>query len=300
LLLMLSDSDRAAQEIGAAATLDADVGPAAATLQAALHASSLESDPARRFVVLGRSLGLVEEWGLAARAFDKAAQADPRNAEARAWLGEAKQHVGEDGRPDLDAALKLGPRQTVVHTLRGIYWRRQGNQALSFAEYSRAARLEPENPALQSLLGEAHASSGDLVAALEAYQNAVELAPSESTYWRLLALFCADNDVRVLDIGLAAALKAVELAPKDPQALDVLGWTYAQAGYLSKSEQALLQAIDAAPNLASAHLHLGLTYLRWGQNDQAFEQWNTATQLDGEGATGQLAAQLLRTYFGTP
>jgi tetratricopeptide (TPR) repeat protein len=49
LLLMLSDSDRAAQEIGAAATLDADVGPAAATLQAALHASSLESDPARRF-----------------------------------------------------------------------------------------------------------------------------------------------------------------------------------------------------------------------------------------------------------
>jgi tetratricopeptide (TPR) repeat protein len=159
--------------------------------------------------------------------------------------------VGEDGRPDLDAALKLGPRQTVVHTLRGIYWRRQGNQALSFAEYSRAARLEPENPALQSLLGEAHASSGDLVAALEAYQHAVELAPSESTYWRLLALFCADNDVRVLDIGLAAALKAVELAPKDPQALDVLGWTYAQAGYLSKSEQALLQACIRPPSFGT-------------------------------------------------
>ena len=95
------------------------------------------------------------------------------------------------------------------------------------------------------MLGEAYAASGDLVAALEAYEDAVELAPQESTYWRLLALFSAENEVQVLDVGVAAGLKAVELAPRDPQALDALGWAYAQAGYLIKAEEALLRALDA-------------------------------------------------------
>lgn len=171
---------------------------------------------------------------------------------------------------------------------------------LSLVEYARASQLEPTNAALQSLVGEAYAASGDLVAALEAYQTAVELAPQDSTYWRLLALFCADNDVQVLDIGVAAGLKAVELAPKDPQALDALGWSYAQAGYLIKAEESLLRALDVRPEFASAHVHLGLTYLRWGQNDLALEHWNRAVQVDGNGAMGRLATQLLNTYFPQP
>ena len=50
-----------------------------------------------------------------------------------------------------------------------------------------------------------------------------------------------------MDVGVAAGLKAVELAPTDPQALDALGWAYAQAGYLIKAEETLLKALDAAP-----------------------------------------------------
>jgi len=168
---------------------------------------------------------------------------------------------------------------------------------LSIVEYSRAAQLEPQNAALQSLAGEAYAASGDLVSALGAYQNAVELAPSESTYWRLLARFCADNEVQVLDVGIAAGLKAVELAPKDPQALDALGWAYAQAGYLFKAEESLLQALDRNPDFPLAHLHLGLTYLRWGQNQLALEHWTKAVQLDAGGATGTTASELLQSYF---
>jgi len=297
LLLMLSNAGSAAEALDAATALNPEVGPAASTLKAALGAAVGEREPAERMVLVGRSLGLVQEWALAARAFTFAVETDPANAEAHAWLGEARQHLEQDGRADLDAALSLGRNSSVVHILRGLYWRRQGNLGLSLAEYSRAAQLEPANAALQSLLGEAYAASGDLVTALEAYQNAVELAPSKSTYWRLLALFCADNNVQVLDVGVAAGLKAVLLAPKDPQALDALGWSYAQAGYLIKAEQALQKALEQDPELASAHVHLGLAYLRWGQNNLALEHWRKAVQIDGSGATGQLAAQLLATYF---
>ncbi|MFH1185016.1 MAG: hypothetical protein V1755_08260, partial [Chloroflexota bacterium] len=300
LLLMLSDAEGAGNALDAATALNPEVATAGSTLKAALHAASGERDAAKRMVLIGRSLGLVEEWALAAQAFRHAAEADAGNAEARAWLGEALQHLDQDGRADLDAALSLGWDSSVVHTLRGLYWRRQGNLGLSLAEYSRAAQLEPGNAGLQSLVGEAQAASGDLVAALDAYQNAVELAPLESTYWRVLALFCADNGVQVLDLGVAAGLKAVELAPGDPHALDALGWTYSQAGYLTKAEQSLLQALEEAPDFAPAHLHLGTTYLRWGQNNLALEHWNEAVRIDGDGAVGQVAAQMLNAYFPKP
>jgi tetratricopeptide (TPR) repeat protein len=123
------------------------------------------------------------------------------------------------------------------------------------------------------------------------------MSPSDSTYWRLLALFCADHDVQVLDVGVAAGLKAVEFAPTDARALDALGWAYAQAGYLLKAEQSLLKALEEQPDFASAHLHLGLTYMRWGQNNLALEHWNSAAQIDGSGPTGEHATQLLDTYF---
>jgi tetratricopeptide (TPR) repeat protein len=297
LLLMLSDAGQARAALEAATALNPDVRPAARTLTAALGAAASESDFAERMVVIGRSLGLVQEWAIARRAFTIAVEADERNAEALAWRGEALQHLDEDGRPDLDAALARGWDSSVVHTLRGLYWRRQGNLGMSLAEYARASQLEPGNAALQSLVGEAHVANGDLVAALAAYETAVELAPEESTYWRLLALFCADNNVQVLEVGVAAGLKAVELAPSDSQALDALGWAYAQAGYLHKAEEALVKALAANPVSAPAHLHLGLTYMRWGQNDKALEHWSRAAQIDGGGAVGVYASQLLNTYF---
>lgn len=297
LLLLGRDNRGALSALEAAATLDAQVIPAQSTLKAAVRAASLEPTESARWVVVGRSLGLVEEWALAARAFQAAGRTDPTNAEARAWLGEARQHLNENGREDLDAAMSLDPGSSVVHTLRGLYWRRQGSLGLSLAEYARAAQIEPQNAGLQALLGEAYAASGDLVAALDAYENAVELAPGESGYWRLLAMFSADNNVQPLDVGVAAGLKAVQLAPKDPQALDALGWAYAQAGYLSKAEESLRKAIDAAPAYGGAHLHLGITYLRWGQNDLAREQLEQAATVDVGGSAGESALNLLQKYF---
>jgi tetratricopeptide (TPR) repeat protein len=297
LLLIGWDNEGARAALEAAASLDAQVAPAASTLKAAMAVRDTAQGDSARLVVIGRSLGLVDEWPLAARAFQEAARLDAANAEARAWLGEARQHMDEDGRGDLDAAQSLNPNSSVVHTLRGLYWRRKGNLGLSLAEYSRAAELDPGNAGLQSLMGEAFAASGDLVAALEAYERAVDLAPAESSYWRLLAVFSAENEVQVLEVGVAAGQKAVELSPKDPQALDALGWAYAQAGYLVKAEDALLKALDQSPQNATAHLHLGIVYLRWGQNALASQQLDRAVQADPGGGAGEAARKLLQMYY---
>ena len=294
LLLMFSYPSAAAAQLDDATALNPDVGEAATTLKETLRAADVEANEASRMIVIGRGLGLVQEWPLAARAFRLAVNADERNADGHAWLAEALQQIGEDGYSEIQAALALDPQSTTGHVLAGMYWRRQGKTGLSLAEYSQAAALEPEDGQLQSLLGDAHAANGDLAAAIEAYQRGADLAPQEPEQWRRLAMFSADNAVLVLEVGLPAAEKAVELAPNDARSLDALGWVNAQAGYLFKAEEALLEAIRNNPDSASAQLHLGITYLRRGQNDLAYEHLMRAVALDGEGAIGLQASQLLK------
>jgi len=297
LLLMLSDSSRAYQQLSAASALDHQFDSAVQTLHASITLSEVESHPARRLIDIGRGLGLVEEWALADRAFEDAIADDQHDAEAWAWLGEARQHIDQDGSDALNQALTLDPRDTLVRALRGLYWKRQRKYALALVEYSQAAQLEPANPVWQASLGETYAQNGDLVSALAAYQKATQLAPTDAAYWRLLATFCSDNDIFVLDIGLPAAQQAVQLAPDDPQALDALGWADANAGLFNAAEQNLLQAIKLAPDLAIAHLHLAQTYLRIGDRASATAELKLAIQSDPNGSAGQFAAQVLKQYF---
>ena len=58
---------------------------------------------------------------LARAAFEKAVHADEKNAEAWAWLGEAKQHTDQNGSAELDQALKLNSKSPTVRGLRGLY-----------------------------------------------------------------------------------------------------------------------------------------------------------------------------------
>jgi tetratricopeptide (TPR) repeat protein len=297
LLLTLSDSERALDSLTAASSLDPEFDSVSQTLITTINLSTLQPDEATRLITLGRGLGLVDEWGLASRAFDEAIRADRDNAEAWAWLGEAKQQVSQNGRAELDRALELNPNSVVVRGLRGLYWKRQDDYQQALSEYLLAAETEPENPAWRVSIAETYAQMGDLSSALAAYQRATELAPKESIYWRLLAMFCAANEVHVEDVGLPAAQSAVQLAPEDATTLDVLGWSYLSSGRLSLAEQTLLDAIEIAPEFASAHLHLGMTYLAQADRDAAHLELTRARDLDRQGEVGQFAAQLLAQYF---
>ncbi len=296
-LLMASDPVRAQGELAQASSMDKASVPAVKTLQASLDAAAQQGDAAQRAVIVGRGLGLVQDWQLAQAAFEAGTAANPQNAESWAWLGEAKEHTGQDGRQELDRALLLDPADAVVRGLSGLYWRRRGQFSKALAEYQMAAEIEPENADWQAALGDAYALGGDLISALAAYQKATELAPTNATYWRLLGAFCADNAAHILDVGLPAAQKAAELAPNDPQVLDTLGWTYSQAGLLYKAEQALLKALKGSPDMALAHLHLAETYLRKGDRASALSELHAAGKLDADGPVGTLAAKLIQQYF---
>jgi tetratricopeptide (TPR) repeat protein len=297
LLQTVLEPEQALTHLMFASSLDPDFDPAVQTLRAALNLSSTQPDASQQMVTLGRALGLVQEWDLAIAAFEKAIVMDGENAEAWAWLGEAKQQTGGAGRAELDRAVALDHTSVVVRALRGLYWNRQGKYSQMLAEYLLAAGFEPSNPAWQAELGNAYVKRGDLVSALAAYQHATELAPDESVYWSSLAVFCAENGVHLEDVGLPAAQKAVDISPDDLSALDALGWAYLSSGRYASAEQVLLDAVKRFPDHWSAHIHLAMTYLAQGNRAAAFDTLTYVQNANAGGADGEMAKQLIKQYF---
>jgi len=297
LLTIISQPDQALPELLLAARQDPAFDPAVQTLRTALNLTSLKEDTARRMMILGRGLGLVQEWPLAAEVFRQAASRYPDQAEAWAWLGEARQHLGEDGLPELQKAMSLDPDSATVQALQGMYWKRHERPDRALANFQKAAALEPSNPAWQAALGETLAQSGDLPPALAVYQRAVELAPQDGLYWRLLATFCVQYNVQVEEIGLPAAEHAVTLGPEDAQSLDILGWVYLSLGRLEEARQSLSHSLEIDSASAATHLRLAMLFLQRGEKTMAHDHLIQAQLLAGDDPLGRQAAQMLAQYF---
>jgi tetratricopeptide (TPR) repeat protein len=292
LLLTLSDPNTALSELITASQLDPQLDPAVQTLRTALNLASINDSPSERFVIIGRGLGVLEEWQLAHVAFAEAVEADENNAEAWAWLGEANQQIGQRESDGLDRALRMSPNSAVIRGLRGLYFQRSGNFRQALEEFEHAARLEPDNPAWRVSIGEMYSKLGDLIRALEAYQQATTLAPDDPNYWRLLAIFCAQNGVHIKDVGIPAAQRVLIMSKDDPIAEDLLGWLHLLDSRYEDAERHLTRALELDPQNAVAHLHLAMVYLQEGERVAAYDHLISARDLgDAE------AEILLKQYF---
>jgi Flp pilus assembly protein TadD len=95
----------------------------------------------------------------------------------------------------------------------------------------------------------------------------------------LLALFCAQNNINVKDVGIPAAQKVVLLEDVDSTSLDLLGWLLLLDKQYNEAERMLLRALELDSQNASAHLHLGMLYLEQEQRDVAFTHFINARDL---------------------
>ncbi|MBW8010920.1 MAG: tetratricopeptide repeat protein [Chloroflexi bacterium] len=297
LILAAVQPEAASAHLVQAAEQDEQFSEAVNILQSALRSAQFDNPPAFVFASSGQALGSIGEWNLAQAALLNAVQKDPYYFEAWAFLGETRQQLGEDGYRELEAALALNPDALSTNVLMSLYWQRQNEpeQALPFLE--KAVLIDPNNPALQVDLGALQLILGDLSASLAHYQRATEMAPQDPRYWQLLAAFAIDNEVFIENVGLPAALTAVELNPQDASALVLLARAYFLLEDNLNAETNFRFALEADPDFAPAHLYLGIYYLATGNHSAARQHLSIANQLDPEGAIGQQANSMLEQYF---
>ncbi len=300
-LLLVSDHPQeAVQFFQEAASHDVAWQAPVDSLRQALSLADLKDDPSYRQLLVGRSLGSLGYWDLAAQAFNRSVELNPNYAEAWAFLGEAYQHLDKNGYPDLEKAQQLGPDSITVQALLALYWRRQGQPEKALPTLQAVAAAEPRQAAWQIELGTTLADMGEINQALAYFQHAVELEPGSAPYWELLAQFTITNSLNLRTLGLPAARQAVILAPRDPAALATMGWSMYALGDMQEAERFYLRALQANPDYALAHLHLGQVYLQENQYQLAYQHLRKALDLStNQPEIQSMAQRLLHQYFGS-
>jgi tetratricopeptide (TPR) repeat protein len=302
LILATQRPEAALAHLAQAGELDPNLDAKAQKLIGSIRTASLSGDPAQTLFEAGRALASINEWELAMEAFRQATLARPDFADAWAFWGEARQHVEDFSlNPvaplELERALSLDPSSLSANTLMSLFYQRHGrfDQALEFMR--KVAGLYPQNPALQVELGEVSALSGDLEAALQAYQQAVALVPKDPAYYRQLAGFCIRYEYRLSEVGLPSARQAVLLDPQGPDSLDVLGQVFFVLGDIDSARRFYLRALEANPEHAPALLHMGLVYMLQGERQRARQEWSRVISMAPGTQEAEQAQRLINNYF---
>ena len=302
LLLAAQQPEAALEHLAQAADLDPDLAAPAELLRRSIRTASLNDDLDFTLLEAGRALGSLGEWELAALAFRQTTQNRPDYAEAWAFLGESLQHLpfsdsAAAGFTELNKALELDPRSLSGHIFLALYWQRQRRLDLALEVLQSAAQLYPDNSTLQTEIGKTLAMQGNLEAALQAYQEAVDLAPGDATTVRLLAEFSLEHNYQVQEVALPAARWLILMNANNPASLDIMGQVLLNLGDSSNAERYFNRALRIDSQYAPAHLHLGSIYIERGDREAAYDEFNLALALAPGTPVAEHAQRLLQNYF---
>lgn len=303
LLLAARQPEAALAYLARAAELDPGLAGPAGELRRSIISARVSDDRAYALLAAGRTLADLGDWELAAEAFQQATLERPDYAEAWAFLGEARQH-GEGvtasrtaGLPELQQALALDPRSLAAHLFLALYWQRQADYAQALEALAAALEIDPHNPLLLVEYGDTQAMQGDLPAGLQAHRQAAALRPNDVTYLNYLASFSLKYEYQLRQVALPAARQAVILAPQSPAALDMMAQVLIKLDDTVTAERFLSRSLQADPDYAPAHLHLGLIYLLRGENTRAYREFDLARTLSPGSPTAGQSQRFLQTYF---
>jgi tetratricopeptide (TPR) repeat protein len=105
-----------------------------------------------------------------------------------------------------------------------------------------------------------------------AFRKVLENNPKNPSALNYLGYMLADRGVR-LDEAHELISKALELDPNNGAYLDSLGWVYYRQNKLQEAETYLRRSLDLIKNDPTVHDHLGDVYFKQGRVRDAINQW---------------------------
>jgi tetratricopeptide (TPR) repeat protein len=196
-----------------------------------------------------------------------------------------------DGSTAMNANLYL--------TLGVLHWRRGDTEkATQFLQTALQAAITMEDKWFEAeclnAMALVYSDLGRVDDAIEAYQQAIQLAPDQIFPWNNLGNLYIKLGRN--EDALAAFHRAIEHNPTDAVSWNGLGNAYFKMGRIGEANSTYHQAIELAPDFAPPWNGLGSCCARLGQLDQAREAYQKATHLNVRDAQpwiglGSLASQ---------
>ncbi|GAP20029.1 tetratricopeptide repeat protein [Leptolinea tardivitalis] len=254
-------------------------------------------DETMRWMAFGRAYGAAGQWDLAEYCLAKTVEITPDYAEAYGLLAEARQQQGKDGRPDIEKALQISPKSTVVRLLSAIFYRRQHAYTTAVGLLQENIDNEPDNPIWFQEMGQTLAEAGRLEEAEMYYQKAIDLTPTEVSRYLSAIKFHLQYEYRIDEAALPLALQAAALEPDRADTQDALGQVYFALGDLTKADAAFSTACQKDGRYVPVWLHIGQSAIARNNFAQAKDALLKVISMDKESTEGRVAARLLKQYF---
>lgn len=221
---------------------------------------------------LARAYVALRDYGRASNFYHNAAGRDSANAEAWFGLGITYRHLLDSAAarlarldPDaspavLDNAARcdtagLRPASNDTRVLARVV---SCYERLSLAALAKAAELDPGSPRTRLLLGESLRDAGRINEAVPEYEAAIRIQPSLPAWLGLAVTYWKSGG---LENALPPLRKALELAPDDADANELMADILVRLGEYAEAQRYVDRALHANPHLvrvwwAQAKIHM--------------------------------------------
>jgi tetratricopeptide (TPR) repeat protein len=247
------------------------------------------------FAVLGRSPDAIEH-------FHKSLSLNSDFAPAHYHLGAALFVAKDYGRglPELQAAARLSPTTFDYRYRLGCGYLEMNNLDQAVSELKQSVAIDASKPLAWSQLGLALRRQGDLVAAVDAYAHAVQLAPQDDS---------ARNSYAALLVQTRQPARAIEESQKilvRPDSTDdarvnaqmTIGYAYLKTGEFDQSEQAYRAAVSLDPKSVAAHYNLAIALKMKDQIEASQVEFQKSIELDPTLAEGHYSLGIANWQLG--
>jgi tetratricopeptide (TPR) repeat protein len=153
-------------------------------------------------------------------------------------------------------------------------------------QYPRAAELyqeglakEPDHPQLHFNLGLVYDKLKEFDPFVKEMEAAIRLDPKYSEALNYLGYTYAEKDMKLPE-AVDLIQRALAVKPEDGAYVDSLGWAYYRLGRWDDAVKELERASTLLPDDAVIHEHLGEAYFRTKRSDDARESWLKSLELD--------------------
>jgi len=221
----------------------------------------------------------------AARELQRAAEADPSEANLFNWGAEILTHRAADQAVEVfSKGHRLFPRSTRTLLGLAVALYSRGSYDPAAQAFFDAADLDPADPAPYLFLGKVSSAA---ITGAPGYATRMErfakLHPENAWANYYYAATLARTTPRKREL----LEKAVRLDPMLADAFVMLGTLYADEENLPKAVDAFRSAIQANPQLEEAHYRLAMAYRKTGEANKARQELELYQQLQKQAAEAQ-------------
>ena len=216
-------------------------------------------------------------------------------ADAQLQLAYLAQQQGEIEQAALyaEAAVTARPDAPGLMSFRITIERDRGNLPMAVSLAEQLNKDHPDNDRYQFTLGTLLDASGDHEEAIATIRRAISLNPRNSDALNYLGYTFAEQGIH-LEEAEALVLRALAVEPDDGFYLDSLGWVYFQQGRYARAVEKLERAVELTGNDPTIQEHLGDTYRRMGREAEARRIYQTASESAPSGQQQQRLQDKLR------